>query len=255
VVLDHVAQRAGLVVVVAARAHAQALGERDLDVGDALAPPQRLEQGIAETQRQQVLHRRLAQVVVDAQRLRLGEHRAHDAVDLERARQVVAERLLEHHAHLRAVQADGAELLADDREQIGAGGQVEHDGVGATRVQPVLEAGVVLGLRQVHAPVVQQLGEARELLVARPLGRLDLGEALADEGAVGVVAALVARHRQDAAAAVGADRQLAVPEGLEQRRHQLAPGQVAGAAEEDEVEGHGARVRGTVVRVILLRAR
>jgi hypothetical protein len=33
--------------------------------------------------------------------------------------------------------------------------------------------------------------------------------------------------------------QLAVAEGLEQRRHQLAPGQVAGAAEEDEVEGHG----------------
>jgi hypothetical protein len=49
------------------------------------------------------------------------------------------------------------------------------------------------------------------------------------------VAALVARHRQDAAAR----RQLAVAEGLEQRRHQLAPGEVAGAAEEDEVEGHG----------------
>jgi very-short-patch-repair endonuclease len=36
VVLDHVAQRAGLVVEVAARAHADALGQRDLDVGDAL---------------------------------------------------------------------------------------------------------------------------------------------------------------------------------------------------------------------------
>jgi hypothetical protein len=33
-------------------------------------------------------------------------------------------------------------------------------------------------------------------------------------------------------------RQLAVAEGLEQRRHQLAPGEVAGAAEEDEVKGH-----------------
>jgi hypothetical protein len=37
--------------------------------------------------------------------------------------------------------------------------------------------------------------------------------------------------------------QLAVPEGLEQRRHQLAPGEVAGAAEEDEVEGHRERPR------------
>jgi hypothetical protein len=30
-----------------------------------------------------------------------------------------------------------------------------------------------------------------------------------------------------------------VPEGLEQRRHQLAPGQVTGTTEKDEVEGHG----------------
>ena len=47
-VLDHVAQRAGAVVEGAARAHAEAFGQRDLDVGDALAAPQRLEQRIAE---------------------------------------------------------------------------------------------------------------------------------------------------------------------------------------------------------------
>ena len=70
-VLHHVAQRAGAVVEVAARADAERLGQRDLDVGDALAPPQRLEQRVAEAQRHQVLHRRLAEVVVDAQRLLL----------------------------------------------------------------------------------------------------------------------------------------------------------------------------------------
>ena len=162
------------------------------------------------------------------------EDRAHHAVDLLRAGQVVAERLLEHDAHVRAVQAGVAELLADLREQVRAGGQEQHHGVGAALVDPVLQAGVVLGLRQVHAAVVQQFGEAREFLVARPLGALDLDEALLDEGAVVVVAALVAGDREDAAAR----GQLAVAEGLEQRRHQLAPGQVAGAAEEDEVEGH-----------------
>ena len=47
----------------------------------------------------------------------------------------------------------------------------------------------------------------------------------------------VARHRQDAAAF----GQLVVPHGLEQGRHQLAPGEVAGAAEEHEIEGHDAR--------------
>ena len=73
-VLHHVAQRAGAVVEIAARTHPNAFGDGDLDVGDALAPPQRLEQGIAETQRRQVLHRRLAQVVIDAQGLLLAEH-------------------------------------------------------------------------------------------------------------------------------------------------------------------------------------
>ena len=42
-------------------------------------------------------------------------------------------------------------------------------------------------------------------------------------------------------AAVG--RQLGVAERLEQRRHQLSPRQVAGAAEENEVEGHAERIR------------
>jgi ethanolamine transporter EutH len=146
----------------------------------------------------------------------------------------VAQRLLEHDAHVRSVQSRGAELGADLREQVRAGGEEEDRGVGAARLQPLLQARIVLGLRQVHAAVVHQLGKARELLVARPLGAVHLAEALADEGAVGVVAALVAGHGEDAAA-LG---QLAVPPGLEQGGHQLAPRQVAGTAEENEFEGH-----------------
>ena len=138
-VLDHVAQRPGAAVEVAARADADRLGQRDLDVGDALAPPERLEQGVAEAQRHQVLHRRLAEVVVDAERLLLAEHRAHDAVDLARARQVVAERLLEHDANLRPVQAGGAELRADGGEEVGAGREVHHHDVGGP---PLLEPGL-----------------------------------------------------------------------------------------------------------------
>jgi hypothetical protein len=99
-VLHHVAQRAGLVVEVAPRAHADGLGQGDLDVGDALAPPQRLEQGVGKAQGHQVLHRGLAQVVVDAEGLALAEDRAHHAVDLPGAGQVVAQGLFEHHPHL-----------------------------------------------------------------------------------------------------------------------------------------------------------
>ena len=138
-VLDHVAQRPGAAVEVAAGADADRLGERDLDVGDRLAPPERLEQGVAEAQRHQVLHRRLAEVVVDAERLLLAEHRAHDAVDLARARQVVAERLLEHDPDRVAVQAGGAELGADRREQVGAVARYITTHVGRRR-RPTLDA-------------------------------------------------------------------------------------------------------------------
>jgi len=115
-----------------------------------------------------------------------------------------------------------------------AGGQVQHGGVGAACVDPFLESLVVVRLGQVHAAVVQQLGKARKLLVAGLLGAIHLDEALLDERAVLVVGTLVAGDGQDAAA-IG---QLAVAERLEQRRHQLSPREVAGAAEEYEIEGH-----------------
>ena len=87
--------------------------------------------------------------------------------------------------------------------------------------------------------MVQERGEAVELVVARTLRVLDIVEALPQPCAVRVVAELLARDRDDPAAAV----QLAVPPGLEQRRHELAPGEVAGAAEENQVERHAGRIR------------
>ena len=94
-------------------------------------------------------------------------------------------------------------------------------------------------LRQVHAAVVQALRETRKFGVVRPLGAVDLREAVADEAAVVVIAALVSRDGKDAS--IG--RQLAVAVRLEQRGHQFAPGQVAGATEQDEIERHGHTTR------------
>ena len=74
VVLHHVAQRAGPVVEVAAAFDAHRLGHRDLHVVDRGRVPQRLEQHVGEAQRQQVLHRLLAEIVIDAEDLLLGEH-------------------------------------------------------------------------------------------------------------------------------------------------------------------------------------
>jgi hypothetical protein len=179
------------------------------------------------------------------QRLLLAEGAGHHAVDLACALQVVAERLFEHQPHLRTVDAGAAELLHHHREQLRRGGQEHHHRAGATLVEPGLQARVVLGLREVHAAVVQQLGKTRELLATGLLGLFDTGKALLDVGAVLGIAALVAGHREDASA-LG---QLAMAPGLEQRRHQLAPGEIASAAKENEVECHG-RMRPRAAAVV-----
>ena len=67
VVLQHVAGRAGLVVEAGPAADADVLGHGDLHRVDEVAVPHRLEQLVGEAQRQEVLDRLLAQVVVDAE--------------------------------------------------------------------------------------------------------------------------------------------------------------------------------------------
>ena len=79
VVLDDVAGRADAVVVARAPGDADVLGHRDLHVVDVVGVPDRLEQLVGEAQRQQVLHRLLAEVVVDAED-RVGREDALDDV-------------------------------------------------------------------------------------------------------------------------------------------------------------------------------
>ena len=70
--------------------------------------PQRLEHRVGEAQREQVLHRFLAEIMVDAEDALLGEGRGDRVVDLAAGFEVGAERLLERHADLRAGQARGS---------------------------------------------------------------------------------------------------------------------------------------------------
>ncbi len=71
VVLDQVAQRAGAFVIAGPALDPDVLRGGDLDVVDVVAVPDRLEQRVGEPQRQQVLDRLLAQVVIDPEDLRL----------------------------------------------------------------------------------------------------------------------------------------------------------------------------------------
>jgi len=125
---------------------------------------------------------------------------------------------------LRALRRRGGRLVVvDPRTSRTARAADTH-----LRIRPGADA----WLRQVEATVVQHLGEPGELFFARALREFDVLEALLEPGAVLLVGLLVARDREDAPFR----RQLAVAEGLEQRGHQLAPSEVAGAAEEDEIE-------------------
>ena len=73
-VLDHVAHGAGLLVVSRASFDTQLLRHGDLNALDMVAIPERLEEGVREAEDEQVLHRLLAEVVVDAVDLRLVEY-------------------------------------------------------------------------------------------------------------------------------------------------------------------------------------
>ncbi len=268
VVLHHVAQRAGVVVELAARFHAKLLGDGDLHVLHPLAAPQRLEQRVAEADRHQVLHRLLAQIVVDPVDLVFGEVLRHGRVDRIGRMQVMPERLLQNDADIGMIEPGARELLADGHKDMRPGGEIAHHHLGRAlqhlgrqRVEVLGHAGVRLHIadaRKEGGP-----GFGRRMLKARTHALFQRADVVF--GGKGMTAG-------GKNTGVGMKQARAVC--IEQRRQQLAPRQVPGAAEQHHVEiGHahpvllvlanvsaaqgpsGARgVPGTPARVTLLSA-
>ncbi len=232
VVLDHVAQRADLVEVLHAPADAEVFRNRDLHVIDRAAPPQRFEQRIGEAQREQVLHRLLAEVMVDAVDLVLGETVAHFIIDRAGRLVVVPERLLEHDAAVGGDQAVLLQSLRDGAEQARRRREVgDADAVFAARKQVDERAPVVVVVR-IALHVVDAVAQLRPLRVIEIAAAEIVLQRLLDETEVLVAAQVTTAGRDDAAVA----RDLAVAFAVVQRRQQLAHGQVTGTAEYDEVE-------------------
>ena len=129
--MHHVPQRARVFVErTAAALHAHRFRGRDLHVVDVLAIEERLEGGIAEAEREQVLDRVLAQVVVDAVDL-LGLQVFEDAaVQVKGTRQIAAERFLDYRprplVRLLARQAIAGETRDEGHEEFRVGRQVEE---------------------------------------------------------------------------------------------------------------------------------
>ncbi len=130
-VRHHVAQRAGCVVEAAAVADAELFVDGDLHVIDVVAIPDRLEHAVGEAQHQDVLHRLLAEIVIDPVDLVLGEEFEQLRIQCLRGFEIGAERLFHHQpppcgAVFFLQEADPAELARNRRERIGRRGEVEQ---------------------------------------------------------------------------------------------------------------------------------
>src|SRR5829696_6734171 len=99
--------------------------------------PQRLVEDVAEAQCHQILHRLLAEIMVDAEDLMLGEDLAYRVVDCSGRGEIVADRLLDNDATLLGNEAVRAEPPADIVEKVWSDGEVE----GAHLVEAVCEGG------------------------------------------------------------------------------------------------------------------
>ena len=224
----HVAVGAGLLVEGRALAQAERLGHVDLDMVDEVAVPDRLEQAVGEAEREDVLRRLLAEEMVDAVDLLLGEDLVQPRIERDGALQVGAEGLL--HDDARALDQAGRTQQAHRRQRrarghaqvvqpAALGAQVLLGGLDrrAQRLRPgrqrhIVEAGgEVLPVRLGHPPA----GELVERAARLPPEGLDID--------------VVERHADDAAAGNEAGRGQVVQAG-----QQLAPGQVAGGAEQDD---------------------
>ena len=93
----HVAQRAGALVEIGPALDPHSFGGGNLHVVDALAIPERLEDPVGETERQDILHRFLAEKVINAKHLRFV-HRSGDlGVKRPCGGKIVPKGLFDHH--------------------------------------------------------------------------------------------------------------------------------------------------------------
>ena len=90
---DHVAIGAGLLVEADAIADVERLRHVDLHMVDEIAVPDRLEQAVGEPEGEDVLRRLLAEEMIDAENLVLGEDLVQCVVERDRGLEIGAERL------------------------------------------------------------------------------------------------------------------------------------------------------------------
>src|SRR5262249_15012296 len=114
---------------------AQGLGDGDLYMVDMGGIPHRLEQGIGEAQSHQILHRFLAEIVIDAIDAMLGENMADRIIDGSCPMEVAPQWLVDHKARLLRDELMFSQPLADGPEKIRTDGQIEDANAIAARCE------------------------------------------------------------------------------------------------------------------------
>ena len=253
VVLDDVARGADAVVVAGPAADADVLGHRDLHVVDVVGVPDRLEHVVGEPHRQDVLHRLLAEVVVDAEDRPGGEDVGEGLVELARGLEVVAERLLDHDASPLVGPLLGEtvllELTDDVAEEARRDREVErHVAAGAAQLVELLDGaaelleGVVVV--EVAGHEAEALGQLLPHLLAERRTRVLLDRVVHDLREV-----LVRPVAPGEADEAEAGRQQAAVGEVVDRRHDLLARQVAGHAEQHHAARSGDPGEPAVLRV------
>ena len=160
-ILHHVAQRADTVIIGYAPFQPHGLAHRDLDMVDRGGIPQRLEHDIAEAQRQQVLDRFLAQIMVDAENLLFGEHRADAVIDLLGRSQVLADRLFHRDPRQRREESRFGQPLRGGREQGRGGGKIDRQAALQPPIDTLSQRDELLGLARLDRLIDDHLAKCR----------------------------------------------------------------------------------------------
>mmetsp|Transcript_10470 Transcript_10470/g.17338 ORF Transcript_10470/g.17338 Transcript_10470/m.17338 type:complete len:200 (-) Transcript_10470:309-908(-) len=179
-VLDDVADDPVAVEVSPSALGAEILLEGDLDIGDMIAIPKGLKDGVGIAHHHEVLDHFLSEVVIDAIEMLLRVQRAHGTAELLEAGGILPERFLNNEAipsdvmlsrarAISSVTAIPLLLLLLRRSnngilQAGADGN-KHAGRDGEVEQPVDERGAGRGL---HGPHVVECGGDAGLAVVRP---------------------------------------------------------------------------------------
>ncbi len=181
-VLHHVAQRARLLIEGATRLDAEGFGHRDLHVIDVIAIPQRLKDAVGEAEDEQILHRLLAEIVIDAEDLALMKDGIDAGVELARRGQIAAEGLFNDDARAATVRLSEplrAEPLDNVGKKLRRRGQIVEPvaAQAAFLFNPLqfgLEAciaGRLIKVQRVVAHVPNELVELRVALLGIAIGK------------------------------------------------------------------------------------